>query len=109
MRGPKKTCILQEPTETRTATGGVSQSWADVTTFRAMVAPLKPFERVMFNRVIVDATHRLMMDYKAVSNTAIDKVKEKNRIKITTIYYDIKSVTNYHNRHLELDIKEIVT
>ena len=106
MLGPKVSVKLQKPTETISADGSIQQSWSDVYTFNAVVIPLKPEEKRAFDKETVYATYRLMASYSLLKDN-VGEVKEKNRIKVGSSDYDIVGVTNYHNRHFELDLLEI--
>ena len=102
MRGPKTTCKLRKISESRTSTGGFSESTDDIVTFDAIVAPITAREQVFFDKETVFATHRLMVDYSAFNTQEADQLVEKSKIVIGTTVYDIKQVQNYHNRHYEL-------
>lgn len=78
--GPKVTFTLQEPTETRTTTGGVSASWSDVTTFRGSLGPISASERASYEREAVVSTHRIIVGYEEVGDDYATDLKEKNRL-----------------------------
>lgn len=80
--GPKSTCILQEPTETRTATGGVTNAYSDLLSFQAWVAPLTAEERNAFNRETTFSTHILMAGFEQFGNAQAANLKTKNRIHV---------------------------
>ena len=79
--GPKVTMILQEPTESRTAGGGVSnEPWTAVKTFSASLGPLTAVELEAFNRETVVSTHRAIIGYEEIGDSYATDLNEKNRI-----------------------------
>ena len=81
--GPKVTMVLQEPTESRTSGGGVSnEPWVDVVTFSGSLGPLTAFEISQFSRETVISTHRSIVGYEQIGDTYAADLKAKNRIYI---------------------------
>jgi head-tail adaptor len=79
--GPKVPLTLQEPTESRTSTGGVSnEPWADLLTFSGSLGPLTAREIAAFDKETVISTHRVIVGYEEIGDTYATDVKEKNRI-----------------------------
>lgn len=78
--GPKTTFILQEPTETRTATGGTTNSWGTVTTFNGSLGPVTAFEASRFERETVVSTHRVIVGYEEIADAYVADLKAKNRL-----------------------------
>jgi len=109
MIGPKVTVVLQKRVETSDGMGGVTIAYQDLVEFKAVLVPLSGQEKVSYDKQTVFATHRLLFDYKAPGKKNISEVKEKNRIRYGTRYFDIKLVKNVGeaNRHFELDLEEI--
>ena len=74
--GPKVPMVLQEPTESRTAGGGVSNDpWTTVKTFNGSLGPLTARE---LETVI--STHRAIIGYEEIGDSYATDLKEKNRI-----------------------------
>lgn len=103
MVGPKNTCILQKPTET-TSGLGLTTTFEDIQSFKAVLVPLKANEMVMFDKDTVYSDFRLVVRYQDISGTNRAEVKEKNRVRIGSDIYDIQRVQNYVNRHYEIDL-----
>ncbi len=78
--GPKVLMTLQEPTETRTAGGGVTNAWATVTTFSGSLGPLTARELEAYNRETVVSTHRAIIGYEEIGDSYATDLIEKNRI-----------------------------
>lgn len=95
------TLTLQSLTETDDGQGGVTQTWADVGSFKARVSPLSSQERLMQDKTTNTTTHKIYCNNLTV--TPVD------RIKWGTVYFEITGITNpseaYH--HLEIDVREI--
>jgi len=105
--GPKIDTILQEKVEVSDGMGNTTVEWKDLVSFKAVLVPLTTKEMIFFDKDTVFATYRLLCDYKAVNLKNIDKVKEKNRIRIGEQFFGIKGVRNFYNRHWELDLLEV--
>ncbi len=82
MRGANTKCILQKPTNTRTASAGSSNTWEGVRQFRGALRELSVDERSQFGREVVEARYVLSAGYKDIGAGNIAEVKEKNRIVI---------------------------
>jgi len=78
--GPKTTFILQKPTETRTSTGGVTNSWVDQVTFQASLGPISATENAAFNRETEVSVQRVIIGYEEIGDTYAAEVKAKNRL-----------------------------
>lgn len=79
--GPKVTMILQEPTESRTSGGGVSNDpWTNTKTFSGSLGPLTAFEISQFSRETVISTHRSIIGYEEIGDSYATDLTEKNRI-----------------------------
>jgi head-tail adaptor len=79
--GPKIPITLQEPTESRTAGGGVSNDpWTEVKTFNGYLRPLTVAELSTFNRETVISTHKVLVGYEEIGDSYVTDLNEKNRI-----------------------------
>ena len=78
--GPKTTMVLQEPTETRTNTGGVTNSWGTVVAFEASLEPLDTAEINAFERETAIYTHLSIIGYEEIGDDYATDLKPKNRI-----------------------------
>ena len=72
--------ILQEPTETRTSTGGVTNSWGTVVSFEASLESLSSAEINAFQREAEVYTHLSIVGYEEIGDTYATDLKPKNRI-----------------------------
>lgn len=91
--GPKATCILQEATESRTSTGGVTNAYSDIHSFKASLAPLSANEINAFARETVISSHRMMVGYEQIGNAQAANLKEKNRIHVPNAENQLLSET----------------
>lgn len=82
MRGPQTICRLQKPTETRTGTGGGSDTWEDLVEFSGVLIDLTANEAELFARETVVSTHKLLVSPWAVRKDNIAELKEKNQISV---------------------------
>ncbi len=82
MRGPQTICRLQKPTETRTATGGGSDTWEDLVEFSGVLLDLTEVEADLFARDAVVSTHKLLASAADIKLDNIAEVKEKNMISV---------------------------
>jgi head-tail adaptor len=80
MRGPKTTCTLRKPIESRTSTGGSTNDWHPVTTFRGGLRQLSAAEIAAFGRETDVSTHKLLIGRHAVAESNYRELKNKNMI-----------------------------
>jgi head-tail adaptor len=78
--GPKVPMTLQQPTETRTGAGGVTNAWSDLVTFSGSLGPLTAAEINAFSREAVISTHRVIVGYEEIGDDYAADLKAKNRI-----------------------------
>jgi head-tail adaptor len=90
------------PTNSQTAIGAESRTWALVQSFPCRLRMLKAFERQMAGQTGVVVTHRL---YCAIPATAISEADE---LRINGVVYDIQSVNDSQGagHHLEIELLE---
>jgi len=67
--GPKTLFSLQAPTQTRTTTGGVDQTFAEVTTFNGSLEPLTTAEINAFQRETEVYTHLSIIGYEEIGDS----------------------------------------
>lgn len=91
--GPKVTFSLQEPTETRTGTGGASETWATVTTFRGSLRTLKTSEAKEFDRETVRSTHKSIIGYEEIGDSFATDLKEENQLVLANTENALSSET----------------
>lgn len=82
MRGPQTICRLQKPTETRTGTGGGTDTWEDLAQFTGVLTELTATEADLFNREATVSTHKLMVMAYKIGKDNIAQVKEPNIISV---------------------------
>ena len=87
MIGKKITCYLQRKTKTTDAMGGWSEEWRDIKTFKSKMTVNKSSENILYNKATVISTHTLTCNY-------FSDITEKDRIRISSNYYDIKYLEN---------------
>lgn len=106
--GPKVTVHLQKPTQTTTS-GVTSYTWEDVCSFDAVLTQMSGYERSIRAKQMVEASHRLIFDYMVLMAGNVGEVKEKNRIRYSTRYFDIVLANNVGqaNRYFVLDLREV--
>lgn len=78
--GPKTPFTLQAPTQTRTTTSGVKNSWATVTTFNAWLTPINTAEVNAFDKETEIYTHLAMIGYEEIGDSYVTSLIPKNRI-----------------------------
>jgi len=79
--GPKTTFSLQAPTQTRTATGGVTNaSWVEQTTFDGSLEPLSTAEVSAFERETEIYTHLSIIGYEEIGDSYVAYLIPKNRV-----------------------------
>jgi SPP1 family predicted phage head-tail adaptor len=96
---------VQAYTETRTAQGGTTESWATENTMWAWVNPIGAMERIQADQTKAIRTHRISMRFYSPG------IDETYRILHGTRIYNIISVVNVGSRGCEtiLDVKEAGT
>jgi len=85
---------VQSATESRTAAGDVTETWADLDDAWAEIQPLSAREFVTGNQIAQDVTHRIRMRH-------YPGLTPSNRIK-----YVVGGVTRYFNIHSVIDANE---
>ena len=107
---PYTTCILQKPTQTQSGID-VTTTWVDYgKPFLGMLQSLSMQERTNpFNKETVFATYRLFIFARDLNDAIHDlsELREKNRIRISTIVYDIQAVHPYFGIHYEVELLEV--
>lgn len=78
--GPKTTFILQAAAETRTDTGGVTNTYVDQVTFRGSLEPISTEEVAAFARETEIYTHLSMIGYEEIGDTYAPVLIPKNRL-----------------------------
>jgi len=114
MAGRNVKCRLEQPIDTRTATGGRTRSWPNLPEFGGSLSPLSANEQELWERDIEDASLKLMVMGRAIAGQHRDKVTFKNRIVILNRrnpldeeVYDIIGVKR-HRRAGRLRLFEII-
>jgi head-tail adaptor len=82
MRGRNVRCRLEQPMDTRTATGGTTRKWSLLPEFGGTISPISAQEQALFDRETVIATEKLLVMGRSIPEQHREKVKEKNRITI---------------------------
>ncbi len=102
-----QTLTLQLLTETTDLQGGVTQTWADVGSFRARISPLTSQERLLQDRTTSATTHKVYCNNMAITTA--------NRIRYdyssdAYVYFEILGITNPSEAydHLEIEVREVV-
>jgi len=85
MRGPQTQCILQEPTESRTSAGGVTNEWHNVATFDGYLIQLSATELEAYGRSADVSLYRLRIDKRALPERNYMKLKNKHKIKCRNV------------------------
>jgi head-tail adaptor len=99
------TCIVQELTESQSATGKITQAWADsVTGVKCRIDTAYGRETLTTTGKFAVATHKLFIEYSA---GLLDE--KTNRIKIGTNIFDILMVADAggQNHHFELLLQRV--
>ncbi len=78
--GPKTTFSLQAPTQTRTTTGGVTNAWVELTTFRGSLEPISVDEVNAFERETEVFTHLSIIGFEEIGAAFVSDLKAKNRV-----------------------------
>lgn len=99
MIGPKKKVIIQILAETVDAYGSTTRTWTNVKELKATVTTVGGSEYIKMDRMQMDFTHRLFLDYQRVKSV-IDKIRPNGRVWIHGRLYDIVSVENHFNRQI---------
>lgn len=81
--GPKTLFSLEAPTQTRTTTGGVTNAWAELTTFNAHITGVAADEVNTFGREAEVFTHLCTVGSEEVGSDFHDDMKAKNRLVAT--------------------------
>ncbi len=120
MRGGSTQFRLEEPTQTKTATGADSTTWSTVATFTAHIQPLTTSERELYMRDGVLATHRIHFFLYELGTNYVTSMIAKNRVvalnksnELAEQVYDITGVHPYRTRsglrihHFEVELKVV--
>ena len=114
MRGQNVRCRLEEPLDTKTATGGRTRTWPNLPEFPGAMSPLSATEQELWQRNVQNASYKLLVMARSIPEQHRDKVTFKNRIVVINSrnalpdeVYDIVGV-NIHRRAGRLSIFEII-
>ena len=80
MRGKNARFRLEQPLDTKTATGGRTRTWPNLPEFGGTISPLSAAEQNLWERDVEDASFRLMVMGRAIPEQHREKVAIKNRI-----------------------------
>jgi len=77
--GPKTPFALQAPTQTRTTTSGVANTWAEITTLNASLEPINEDEVNAFERETEVSTHMSIIGSEEIGSF-VSSLIPKNRL-----------------------------
>lgn len=89
--------IIQKATETRDAHGGITRTWADVSTVWASVEPLSGREFLDASQTEADISHRVRIRH-------YDDLTPSHRIVHGGRHLNIETIMNRDERDIELEL-----
>ena len=96
--GQRHTITLQTLTESQSASGEVSNTWAELSSKRASIEPIQGREYWNGNQTIADQRFIIKTSYDATSAT----ITPKGRILFGSRVFDIETITNPSEQNYEL-------
>jgi len=87
--------------------GTPTVTYNEITSFYAVLAPISGIEMNRYDKETVSKVYKLGFDYKALGETNLDEIKERNRIRIGKKQYDIIWCHNVGNRYWVLHVEKI--
>lgn len=103
-------CItLQSVAETSDAMGGYSGVWSDIATIRAVIRPVKQFEKIQYGKMDSEVTHEIIVRYQSIFSNPLTSVKY--RINFKNRQLEIVEAINLfeHNRYVKIIANEVLS
>lgn len=88
---------FQKLTKTQNSFGEEIEDWQDVVSAKAGIYPISGKEFFAADTISSEVTHKLNMRF-------LPNIKPNMRVKFGERYFDIKSIINFQERNIELQI-----
>jgi SPP1 family predicted phage head-tail adaptor len=88
----KHTITVQSVTEASGNMGDYSASWSNLATMRAIIKPMRQFERIQYGKMDSEVTHEIIVRYQSIFSNPLTSVKY--RIMFNSRQLEIKEAIN---------------
>jgi SPP1 family predicted phage head-tail adaptor len=92
VKNAKHSIVIQNVTETINSMGDYSHTWVDLATVRAVIRPVKQFEKMQYGKMDSELTHEIIVRYQSIFNNPLTSVKY--RIIFNSRQLEIKESVN---------------
>jgi SPP1 family predicted phage head-tail adaptor len=83
---------VQSVSETSSVMGDFTNSWSNLATMRAIIKPVKQFEKMQYNKMDSEVTHEIIVRYQSIFSNPLTSVKY--RILFNNRQLEIKEAIN---------------
>lgn len=100
---------VQSVSETLDAMGGYSGVWSNISTMRAVIRPVKQFERIQYGKINSEVTHEIIVRYQSIFSNPLTSVK--NRIIFNNRQLEIIEAINLFedNKYVKIVANEVLS
>jgi head-tail adaptor len=92
VKNAKHSIVVQNATEVISDMGEYSVSWINIATIRAVIRPVKQFEKMQYNKMDSEVTHEIIVRYQSIFSNPLTSVKY--RILFSNRQLEIKEAIN---------------
>jgi SPP1 family predicted phage head-tail adaptor len=109
VKNAKHSITIQSVTETVSVMGEYSISWSDIATIRAIIQPMKQFEKMQYNKMDSEVTHEIIVRYQSIFSNPLTSVKY--RILFNSRQLEIKEAINLFedNKYVKIIANEVLS
>jgi SPP1 family predicted phage head-tail adaptor len=107
IKNAKHSIVIQSVTETVSDMGEYSVSWENISTIRAVIRPVKQFEKMQYNKMDSEVTHEIIVRYQSIFSNPLTSVKY--RILFNNRQLEIKEAINLYedNKYVKIIANEV--
>lgn len=100
---------VQSVAEASDAMGGYSGVWSNIATMRAVIRPVKQFEKIQYGKMDSEVTHEIIVRYQSIFSNPLTSVK--NRIIFKNRQLEIIEAINLFedNKYVKIIASEVLS
>lgn len=109
IKDAKHKIIIQNATEVSSDMGEFSTSWIDIATIRAVIRPVKQFEKMQYGKMDSEVTHEIIVRYQSIFSNPLTSAKY--RINFNNRQLEIKEAMNLFedNKFVKIIASEVLS
>lgn len=109
IKNAKHSIVIQSATESVGSMGDYATVWADIATIRAVIRPVKQFEKMQYNKMDSEVTHEIIVRYQSIFSNPLTSVKY--RILFNSRQLEIREAINLFedNKYVKIIANEVLS